>query len=79
LRSQKQEETIIKVTKSSWTEKGRVEDICSVGTGENDHSLSGRIESVHLDQNLVQGVFTLIISSHSGIAGRENYNPGRRN
>jgi hypothetical protein len=47
----------------SRTEKGLVENVGSVGTCQDDDALGGA-ETVHLDEQLVECVLTLIITSH---------------
>mmetsp|Transcript_5696 Transcript_5696/g.8390 ORF Transcript_5696/g.8390 Transcript_5696/m.8390 type:complete len:204 (+) Transcript_5696:1126-1737(+) len=47
---------------TSRTEEGVIEDIKTVGSGNGDDSRVA-IETVHLNQNLVQGLFTLVVTS----------------
>ena len=47
---------------SSGPEQGGVEDVGTIGGGDEDHAPS-RVEAVHLDQQLVQRLFTLVVAA----------------
>src|SRR3989449_9509728 len=47
---------------AAWPEQSRIEHIRSVGGGDQDDPL-GRIEAVHLDQELVERLLALIMSA----------------
>src|SRR5665213_1696247 len=45
---------------TSWPKQGRVEDIWPVGGCDDDH-MRIRVETVHLDQQLIEGLFPFIV------------------
>jgi hypothetical protein len=47
---------------ASGAQKRRVQDLGSVGGGEDDNAL-GRVEAVHLDEKLIQGAFALVMTT----------------
>ncbi len=53
--------------KAPRTQQGRVEDVRTVGGGDNDDSLVGA-ETVHLHQQLVQGLLTLVVATPEACA-----------
>ena len=48
---------------TSRAEQGRVQDLRAVGGGHDDDPFVG-FESVHLHQELIEGLFPLIVSAH---------------
>ena len=52
--------------KTSGAEQGLVKDIHTVGGSQYDDAAVGT-ESVHLGEQLVEGVLTLVIATHGGI------------
>ena len=48
--------------KAARTQQGRVQHVFAVGRGDDDHAFV-RLKAVHLDQQLVQGLFTLVIAT----------------
>src|SRR6266849_7412092 len=48
-------------------QQGRVQDVGSVGGGDDDH-VRVRVEAVHLDQDLVQGLLALIVRAAQACA-----------
>jgi hypothetical protein len=49
-------------------EQGRVEDLGPVG-GREDHDARGRVEAVHLGQQLVERLLALVVGHHRAAAG----------
>jgi hypothetical protein len=47
---------------TAWSEERGVEDVRAVGGGEHDDPAL-RIEAVHLDEELVQGLLSLVVSA----------------
>jgi hypothetical protein len=43
-------------------EEGRIQDVRAVGGGDEDYPFIG-LKAVHLDQELVQGLFPLIVAA----------------
>ena len=43
-----------------WPQQSLVEDIGTVGRGQDDHSLAG-LEAIHLGQDLVEGLLLLVV------------------
>ena len=54
---------------SAWSEQRRIEDVRTVGGGEHDHPF-GTGKAVHLGQDLVQRLFTLIVTAERIRAAR---------
>ena len=48
--------------KASRAQEGRIEDLRPVGGGHEDKALSG-VETVHLDQKLVEGLLPLVVAA----------------
>ncbi|KAH3667133.1 hypothetical protein OGAPHI_002782 [Ogataea philodendri] len=53
---------------SSWSQQSRVQNVCSVCTGQNNNVVR-RGKSIHLDQQLVQRVFSLVVATGSTALG----------
>ena len=53
----------------SRTQRRRVEDLRPVGRAHDDHGLL-RIKTVHLGQQLVQGLFALLVAAHRALHAR---------
>ncbi len=51
---------------TSGTQQGLVKDVGAVGGGKDNHAAVGP-ETVHLGEQLVEGVFALIVGTHFGI------------
>src|SRR5579885_1285998 len=51
--------------KTSWSQKGLIESIRAVGSGQHDHGLTC-IKAVHLNEQLVARLFTLIVCIDAG-------------
>ena len=51
---------------TAGTHKGLVEDVSAVGSGQDDDSRVG-VETVHLGEQLVKGVFTLVVGRESHV------------
>ena len=47
---------------ASGSEEGGVEDVGAVGGGDDD-DVGGGVEAVHLDENLVEGLLTLVVAA----------------
>src|SRR5450755_3452259 len=52
---------------TSWPQQCFIQSIRSVGSSDNHHGLAG-IKAVHLHQQLVQRLFTLIVAIDAGTA-----------
>ena len=48
--------------KAARTQQGRIEHVWTVGRGDNDDTF-GAFESIHLDQQLVQGLLALVVTA----------------
>ena len=48
--------------KTAWTQQGRVQNIRTIGSRNNDNALVGS-EAIHLNQHLVKGLLTLIVAT----------------
>src|SRR5215208_2324818 len=57
---------------TAWPEERRIEDVCAVGGGEHDDPAL-RIEAVHLDEELVQGLLALVVSASQTSAALPAY------
>ena len=49
-----------------WSEEGGVKDIRSVGPSQ-DHHIGGRCEAIHLHQELVERVLSLVVTSEPSL------------
>src|SRR5581483_1022380 len=52
---------------ATWTQQSFIKSIGSVGSGNDDHRLA-RIEAVHLDQQLVEGLLAFVVAVDAGAA-----------
>ena len=52
---------------ATGTEQGRIEDLGAVGGGHDDHP-GGGVETVHLGQELVEGLFALVVGAEGRAA-----------
>ena len=48
--------------KAAWTQQRRVKNVRAVGCRDNDDTFV-TLEAVHLNQHLVQGLFTFIVTA----------------
>ena len=46
--------------KSSWTHQSRIQDVRSIGSGQDNYLIRG-IEAIHLREDLVQGSLPLVV------------------
>src|SRR5579864_9191784 len=53
----------------TWPQQRLVEHIRPVGGGDNDHTLTAR-ETVHLGQNLIEGLLALVVTTKRASAAR---------
>ena len=58
--------------KTAWTQQRLIQDIRTVRGGHNDNAVVG-IKTVHLDQQLVQGLLTLIVAAAETCAALTAY------
>src|SRR5260370_8828874 len=52
---------------SSWAEQSRIQDIGAIGRGDEDDTVVG-FKSVHLDEELVEGLLALVVSTAEACA-----------
>jgi len=58
--------------KTARTQQRRVENVRAVGGSDDDH-IGARLEAVHLDQNLVEGLLTLVVAAAQPSAAMAAY------
>ena len=57
---------------AAWAQQGRIEDVGAVRRCEND-DVDARVETVHFDEDLIQGLLALVVAAAEACAAVPAY------